>query len=230
MKTSPSRETARFELKFVAAESAYHDLQSWIRQHPDAFVQPFPCRRVNNVYFDRLGYDSYLDSVEGLPVRTKIRYRWYGDSATPEAGQLEVKLRRHRLGWKQSYAVEVMEPSIASWAAVKGYIRDAIPAQARWWLVEYGWPVVLNRYDREYWVSRETGIRVTLDRGQSIYDQRYAATINTSASTEIPRTVVLEIKGPPDVEETISKLVADLPMVLSRNSKYCSAVAALCNF
>lgn len=225
-----SRETARFELKFVTGERAYHDLEDWLRRHSEAFVRPFPSRRVNTVYFDRFGYDSYGDSTQGVSSRVKVRYRWYGDSALPESGQLEVKVRRNRLGWKHCYSVNGISCPSKSWAEVNECILGATPAGAGYWLLEYPHPIVLCRYYRDYWVSRSTGIRATIDRNQSIYDQRYSTTINVSTRTEIPRTVVLEVKGPAGAEAAISQLVSDLPLPLSRHSKYCGAVDALHGF
>ena len=230
MSATPIPDDARFELKFAAAENAYNHLQSWLRLHSEVFVRSYPSRRVNNVYFDRFEYASYLEGNEGSSSRTKVRYRWYGDSALPDSGRFEAKVRQNRFGWKHWYPVDGISSSVASWADVKQYILSAIPAHARWWLVEYCCPVVINRYDREYWVSRNTGIRATLDLRQSIYDQRYAVAINTWARTEMPPTVVLELKAPARAEAAISQLVANLPVSISRNSKYCSAVDALRGF
>ena len=110
---------------------------------------------------------------------------------------------------------------------MKSRILQALPGHAKWWIQEYGCPILINRYERDYWVSRNHGIRATIDRNLRVYDQRYSGTINTTKRMNISQHVVLEIKGPTGAADAMSELVADLPLPLTRYSKYCAGVDAL---
>lgn len=220
-------EAARFELKFVAAETAYHDLVAWLQQHREAFYRPYPRRQINNVYFDRFDYDCYEDSISGTSAREKVRFRWYGEAELPQPGQLEIKLRRNRFGWKRSYPVPGLSGTATTWNHVKREILEGLPRDARWWLHEYGCPILINRYERDYWVSRRNEIRATIDRRLRVYDQRYSGRVNISRRLDVSRQVVLEIKGPSGSAEVLSEIVMRLPLPLSRHSKYCNALDLL---
>lgn len=225
--TRSLEDVARFELKFVTAETAYHELTGWLRQHPAAFYRPYPPRQINNVYFDRFDYDSYEDSMAGISAREKVRYRWYGDAELPQPGQLEIKLRKNRLGWKKSYPVAGLSGTATSWNRIKREILEGMPREAGWWLHEYDWPILINRYERDYWVSRGNGIRATIDRQLRVYDQRYSSRVNTLRRSDMSRYIVLEVKGPSRSAEVLSEIVTKLPLPLSRHSKYCNAVDIL---
>lgn len=221
------QEGARHELKFVAIETCERDVRYWLRNHSAGFFRPYPTRQVNNVYFDRPDYDSYAVSTEGVSARVKVRYRWYGEDSAPRPGQLEVKLRRNRLGWKESYPVPDLPTGLRRWTEIRRAILERLPAEGRWWLLEHDRPIVINHYEREYWVSRDGGIRATIDRRPVVYDQRLRATVNVSARAEMPRPVVLEIKCAAGSTADASRAVADLPLPLARHSKYCAAVETL---
>ena len=47
---------ARYEIKFVADATRYHELENWIRMNAAGFRTTYPPRRVNNVYFDTCVY------------------------------------------------------------------------------------------------------------------------------------------------------------------------------
>lgn len=220
-------EAARYELKFVAAEIAYHDLVAWLQQHKEAFYRPYPRRQINNVYFDRFDFDCYEDSISGTSAREKVRYRWYGDAELPQPGQLEIKLRRNRFGWKRNFPVTSLSGTATTWNDMKREILEGLPRDARWWLHEYGCPILINRYERDYWVSRRNGIRATVDRHLRVYDQRYSGRINTSRRVDVSREIVLEVKGPSGSAEVLSEIVTKLPLPLTRHSKYCNALDLL---
>ena len=220
----------RHEFKFVASETDYHVILSWLKLQAPGFRRAYPPRRVNNVYFDRIDYDAYGESVAGTSARVKVRYRWYGKTPYPAAGRLEVKLRQNRVGRKLRYPVDTLDGSMQDWVTVKRRILDALPSDGRGWLLEYSNPLITNHYERDYWVSSDGVIRATLDRDQVVYDQRYAQTPNTSRRALLDRTMVLEVKCAVQDAETVSRLVSTLRLPLSRHSKYCNAVKAVAGY
>ena len=72
----------RHEVKFAAYATAIRGmLRHWLHMHPAGFFSPYPERQVNNVYFDTWDYRAYAENLAGVSERSKVRYRWYGDSA-----------------------------------------------------------------------------------------------------------------------------------------------------
>ena len=220
----------RQELKFVGAETTYHELEAWLRAQPQGFRRAYPSRRINNIYFDCADFVAYQNSVSGASSRAKVRYRWYGAEPYPDVGQFEVKLKRDRVGWKLTYPVEGLDGTIHRRSAIGRYILDALPPEGRVWLFEYDQILIMNRYVRDYWTSSDGTLRVTLDHDQVIYDQRYSSLMNCRKAANTPRTVVLEVKYSSKDAEHVSRLVSTLPLALSRHSKYCNAVSLVEGF
>ena len=52
----------RYERKFFISNSTLYEIKSLIKLHPACFKEAFPQRRVNNIYFDSLGLENYLDN------------------------------------------------------------------------------------------------------------------------------------------------------------------------
>ncbi|MCP4526382.1 MAG: VTC domain-containing protein, partial [Aestuariibacter sp.] len=87
-------------------------------------------------------------------------------------------------------------------------------------------PTLLNRYRREYYVTPDGAIRVTLDFDQVAYDQRLLPRPNLRARLPIDDTVVIEIKTGQEHAERLRQVVARFPVQRSRNSKYAGGVLA----
>lgn len=217
----------RLELKFSTPAWYRAHVESWLTNHPRGLVRNYPERRVNNVYFDRHDLAAYFSSSAGDSIRTKVRYRWYGEATLPAHGQLEVKLRRNHLGWKEVYPLPHFRCPSVLWKDVIRGLRNRLPSAANRWLDESGQPVVMNRYTREYWATRDRTVRVTVDRDQSVYGQRASPTMNLRRKARTDEVLILEVKGERTAIDFVSQLVADLPIRRSRNSKYCNAVEAV---
>ena len=61
-------ELARYEIKFVAYEGNFHTLLHWLHMHPAGFISPYPDRRVNNIYFDRIFKNQTRRGLGGKPI------------------------------------------------------------------------------------------------------------------------------------------------------------------
>lgn len=220
--------SGRFELKFLGSETLYHEVASWLARHPLQFGQPYPERRVNSLYFDTHDYAAYRASIDGISQRTKVRYRWYGDSPLLGPGQLEVKLRHSRTGNKIVYAVpDNLSETEVRWHQIIKRIRDHLPAEGRPWLDQFPVPILINRYERTYWATRDNSVRVTLDRNHTAYDQRYAPYPNVKRIANFPRGLVIEMKVDPEHRLLAQSFLETLPLRATRHSKYCTALGAL---
>ncbi len=221
-------EDARMEIKFVGYSVNYNTVLNAIRMHPAGFVVPYPDRQVNNVYFDTFDYFALAENLSGVSSRTKLRYRWYGDSLTPDSGALEVKCKRNYFGWKLRYNVHNLRyRSRASWRAIRRAMVEQVPAEAKQWLDCNPLPVLINRYTRNYFVSSDGRMRATIDTRQEVWDQRYDSRPNFNLKANLADTVVVEFKFDRELQRMASKLLQGFPLRVSRHSKYVNGTTAI---
>jgi hypothetical protein len=219
---------ARYEVKLVARPSQRDGLVTFMRLHKLAFGSPYPARCINNVYFDTLDLRAYYDNLAGERSRRKLRYRWYGRSRAPLPGTLEIKAKLYPLGWKKLCPIvgQVYAPG-DSWRVIIDRLRSAVPAEAATWLAMAPQVVLLNRYEREYFVSRDGRLRVTFDRDLRIYDQRFSTVPNLDRKALLPPSLIIEVKCGPSGEAEMKRFLEDLPVRVGRFSKYTLGLGGL---
>ena len=222
----------RIEVKFVAPEVVYPNVLAWLLSRQVMFRKSYPDRWVNNVYFDSYDLQAYEGNLSGISQRIKVRYRWYGLSAAPDVGTLEVKMRRNNFGWKKHFIVE-QAPYFdnARWDDIRNLISEQVCKEGETWLQENPQPVLINRYHRCYFESNDKAIRATIDCKQAVWDQRYHSRPNfTRRAHSLPRMMVLELKFPREIREQITQFVNTCPIRMSRNSKYVNGVRSLYHY
>jgi hypothetical protein len=223
----PIPEDARYEIKFVADAIRYREIEQWIRLNPAGFRTAYPPRWVNNTYFDTPDLYAFAENLSGTSARAKVRLRWYGETHRPDSTVLEVKRRRNHLGWKIHYSGRPLDLGAHRWLALRRQLRQAIPPEGRLWLDSHPLPVLINRYHRQYFDVPGGSLRATLDRRQTVYDQRFASRPNLRSSANLPDTLVVEIKFGRDDHAFGSRVVEGIPIRVSRNSKYMVGVEAI---
>jgi hypothetical protein len=226
----PLLDVVRHEVKFASEGIRFGEVEQWVRLHPAGFYNPFPPRRVNNVYFDNHVLFAYQENLVGASMRSKVRLRWYGETFQPEGGTLEIKRRRNLVGWKLSWPTEGFDLGTTTWHSLRRALRRQLSAEARIWLDANPQPVLINRYYRRYWVSADGRVRVTIDGDQSVYDQRTSDRPNTTRRTNLPDTLVVEFKFAPTHRPEGSNAIQGIPIRVSRNSKYVIGVQSLTGF
>jgi len=225
--SEPTLEQLRHEIKFVAHASERDGVTQWVRSHWAGFSQPYPDRTINNVYFDSFTLSAFHENLSGTSRRSKVRWRWYGDTATPDRGTLEVKRRRGGLGWKLSHRTQGDNLARGSWPRVRQKIRQDLNPAGRIWLDTNPLAVLINRYRRRYFVSGDGAVRLTVDWNQQVYDQKLRSRPNLRSAANLPDTLVVELKFPVREYARASAMVQKLPLRLSRNSKYVIGVQAI---
>lgn len=219
---------ARLEVKFVTRVTELSRIESWLRLHPAVFSQPYPDRWVNNVYFDTYQLSSYDDNLTGSSFRTKLRYRWYGQSELPDIGNLEIKFKRNYFGWKRRFACEKsLFDRCGKWREFQTLLSKELGPEASQWIRSRPNPVLLNRYFRQYFVTENNKVRATIDSKQRVYDQRYKASPNIHQASNIPETLVIEFKFHRKDRDFASSILQGLPIRVSRNSKYVIGVRSM---
>ena len=221
-------EEQRYEVKFVVSELLREQVGHWLRIQRGGFRTAYPPRQVNNIYFDTFGYDAYWENLVGASARTKVRYRWYGESLEPASGALELKCKRNLYGWKRIYEIDSSPYAHgAHWRHVRESIERQLPEEARKWMEAHPQTVLVNSYRRAYFVSSDGRVRATLDWNQVVWDQRFNSYPNFTRPANMPKSVVLEIKCARRDRELASQALQGLPTRVSRHSKYVVGVRAI---
>jgi len=219
---------ARLEIKYTAPETEYHRLFHWVKHHSHGFFVHYPDRIVNNIYFDSQDYSSFWETLSGFSSRTKVRYRWYGESFLPEEGVLEFKNRKNQYTWKDSYKLSIgLLKTSTSWEAFFKSLEGSLSHEARCRFQENPLPILINCYKRNYFINRDHTIRITLDTGLKIFDQRYSSSPNLNRKAILPSSVILELKFSEEKREQISQIFREMPVSMSRNSKYVFGVRGI---
>jgi hypothetical protein len=223
-----TRSPARYEIKMVCQETYLPEIQSWIRLHPHCFVQAYPPRQVNNVYLDTFAVDDLNDHLSGVGERQKLRFRWYGHQDTEIQGILERKCKSGSLSWKEQCPIpRAFDLSQTTWTDWMAQVRASSDREARLWLSRSDRPTLLNRYWREYYVTFDGRIRLTVDSGMRVYDQTTHRRPNLDLYTPVEEEVVLELKCDPSCYRTLSDILRSLPLRVGRNSKYVTGMESL---
>ena len=114
-----------------------------------------------------------------------------------------------------------------NWNSIRKNIRDQISEQGRSWLDLNPFPILLNRYRRRYFISRDEKIRLTIDTNQAVWDQRFKSKPNFLNKANLPDTLIVEIKFDRKDREYASQSIQSLPLRVSRHSKYMTGVNAI---
>ncbi len=217
----------RREIKFVSYDTGYHRILHWLKLNPAGFWSPYPDRTISNIYFDTLDMSAYAENLSGVASRSKVRYRWYGDTKDPCAGTLEIKRKRNQFGWKLRYPIERAPYSPGhDWRQIRAALMDQLPADGRYWLQQAALPVLINRYRRRYFVSADQSIRATIDTNNTAWDQRSKRWPELGTTGRPSPVLIVEFKFGTECRDMVSDMLTGIPIRVSRCSKYMSGVAS----
>ncbi len=217
----------RREIKFVASDTECYRMLHWLKLNPAGFWSQYPDRIVNNIYFDTMELSAFSENLSGVASRSKVRYRWYGDTRSPCAGTLEIKRKRNQFGWKIRYPIKRAPYAPGEdWRQVRAALMDQLPTDGRYWLQQASLPVLINRYQRQYFVSADRAIRATIDTDNTVWDQRSKRWPDLeSAGNPIP-VLIVEFKFGAECRDMASDMLTGIPIRVSRCSKYVSGVSS----
>jgi len=223
---------ARYELKFNAKSSEYSNLQSWLHNHPAIFSKIFESRVVNNIYFDNHDLDSFHENLTGISSRAKLRLRWYGDTFNPNMTKLELKLRKSMLGWKiaEDVALEDANLSEISWRELDRLIKDQVPNDLSLYYSTSSLPVLMNRYKRDYYLSADKKIRITIDKNVHYFDQRLGLKMNKIYQNISPDMLIMEVKVDAHNVDSAKNVTKDIYIQRTKNSKYVVGVSSILGY
>ena len=222
----PSDSDLRYEIKLVCDWHRLSQVRSWMRLHPARFSVAYPPRQVNSLYLDTHHLSCLHSNLEGISARQKLRLRWYGAEVADIQPYLELKQKRNLLGRKKRYLLPCRLDLTSPWVEILRTVHAHGRPEWQVLLQTVNQPTLLTSYQREYYVTPDGAIRVTLDFAQVAYDQRLALRPNLRVRLPIADTVVLEVKTAREQAGRLQELVARFPVLRSRNSKYVRGLMA----
>jgi len=222
----------RSEIKFVCYQHNYFLLKNWIKLHKFNFFKEYEDRNVNNIYFDSFNYKAFNDNLTGLPSRLKVRYRWYGElfseNSTNE-GSLEFKFRKNIYGYKKVFKIKDLTLNLnTKWSDIKNKILNALTPEYKILYNRNSEKILINQYKREYFISKNKKLRITLDKNIKIFDQRFTFDKpNFKFKNYTQDYSVMEFKFNKEDKILLNDLDISVPIKASRNSKYINGVRSI---
>ena len=222
--------STRYEIKMVTAELMLPQVRSWLRVHPSGFSRAYCDRQINNVYFDTPHLGNFGDNLAGISQRRKLRLRWYGTDPGAVQGTMELKCKRNLYGWKESQRLSArLNLFDSSWLELIKSIRKNLTGSLQNYFNNAILPVLINQYHREYYLSFDGKVRVTIDSEQRVYNQTLSSLPNLRFAVPASEgaSAVIEVKANKEDERPLSQFFADFPLRVGRHSKYALGMEAI---
>ncbi|MSP90451.1 MAG: VTC domain-containing protein [Myxococcales bacterium] len=218
----------RHEVKWLVRAEEGARLAAWVRTHRAGFRSGFADRVVTSVYYDSVVLEDFLANGAGLSLREKVRLRWYGATWTPVQAQLEVKGRIDTVGWKASAAMAAsLDLHRQTWREITALLRAAVTGTALQPHIDARpEPVLITRYRRSYFLSRDERLRVTIDADVVAMAQIGRMRPELRQTVHQHRVLVVELKCAAAERDLAGDALRDLPWRTGRHSKYASGVTA----
>jgi len=214
----------RYEIKMVHQNIQRYVVEKWVRSNPFAFRTAFPTRVVNNIYFDTEDFDTFNDHLSGVEARRKLRFRWYGETVEEIVGQLEVKHKQGDTGWKWIEPVDgLLNLKEKDWQTIQVFFSDGADPRLQTMLA-CAQPVMINQYRRDYYISADNQIRLTLDYDLKTYQQQNRLKPNLTFGNPYMDVVVIEFKCALTHADQMADVLAQFPLRVEAYSKYVNGV------
>lgn len=220
---------SRYEIKFICYDQNYFAILNWIKLNQLNFRKEYPSREINNIYFDSIDNKFYSDNIYGISSRLKIRYRWYGPLDQKNDGKLEFKYKRNLFGWKKNFLIKskIINENL-NWKSIKNIISDNLNSIYKDFFINNSNPQIINSYKRDYFISFNKKIRITVDKKHKIFDQRMYNFPNFKKRKLKQNYLVVEFKfNRKDLIYYKELLHKFIPIQISKNSKYINGLRAV---
>lgn len=218
----------RYERKFFIENTDISTIESIVKSNIGFFKEIHKARWINNVYFDFIEFDNFMDNVVGSMYRKKYRIRWYGDMLSNISNPtLELKTKRGLLGDKKSYPLESLCLEIGLDSSIfQNVIKNSKLDSFVKFQLEEQVPVMLNRYRRKYYESFDKRFRITLDSDQSFHRIHRFKNQFLERKQDV-NNIILEIKYDERHDLDAAKITNCFPFRLTKSSKYSKGIEYL---
>ena len=212
----------RIEIKEVFRPSDLIKIRKAILLSRFSFRTPYPKRKINSIYYDTHDYKALKDSIEGGSLRNKSRIRWYGDAQKAANATLEIKNKKGHFSWKllhkDLYRICHGATTWKTFLTLNSDSRDIAL------LLLNQQPKSIITYDREYYLSFDGKVRVTIDQNLKTFRQQNATRPNLKYYRTHIGFVIFEIKATQKNETLVKEVIKDFPFSAKRFSKYCESI------
>jgi len=215
----------RYERKFLIENTDVLNVEQIILQHPALFSKIFSERWINNIYYDHMSFNNFVDNIDGNMYRKKYRIRWYGNLfGNINDPILELKIKKGLLGNKKSFKLNsfefrtgIKEEDIRQ-VLLDSKLEDGIKIN-----IFDQQPVMVNRYKRKYYLSNDKKFRITIDSDQTFYkfNKFNNSFLNNTSNLN---DVILELKYDQKDDLSASKITNQFPFRLTKSSKYAKGI------
>ena len=215
----------RYERKFLIENSRPQSVEGVVHLHPASFYRIYWPRFINNIYLDTSRFVNYRNAVDGSANRLKARIRWYGDLFSPSCSpRFEIKGKDGYVSYKSVYPLKDFDFARGIDTLCISNLLDTseLSSEIRCYLA-YTRPVLVNRYQRKYWRSRDGRYRLTLDHNISY--SGFSSFENQNLQSYVEATsVILEIKYNLTEDLHFADIANQFPFRQSRSSKYVAGI------
>ena len=211
----------RYERKFFISSLSTNEIISLVKLNSFQFSKIFEKRYVNNIYFDSFNLENYFDNVDGIMHRKKYRIRWYGNLfGLVKNPTFEIKVKKGLVGLKHLYPINPFELSenYKHEIIVNSFIMSSIPVKIKEWIKNL-YPTLLNRYSREYYLSKNKNFRITVDTNQVFINiNRHSNTFSNRQNDNV--NTILELKYEDQHSDEASAVTNEFNFRMTKSSKY----------
>lgn len=206
----------RYERKYLIEGLQSDNVNAIIKHQPGFFVEAYPFRYVNNIYFDNSELESFNDNVIGHYHRRKYRIRWYGDlEGHVENPVLEIKEKKGLLGTKFSFPLPSFtfdgNCDILRNPPYKKEIK--LPPKVAEIMTSLN-PTLINRYGRHYYES-SSQFRVTVDK-----QLQFINPVQYSCVRNLDQVTIVELKYEQSRDQIADEISTRFPFQVTKSSKY----------
>lgn len=212
-------ENLRYERKFLAQNSSLADVSNVVKLNPKLFIKKYKERFINNIYFDSLNYSLYNDNLFGTSNRFKVRIRWYDNLLGKiEKPVLEIKNKKNLIGSKDRYSLDSFNLNKKTQIdELKDLINiENFPQKIKALNI---FPVLINRYLRNYFESADKKYRLTVDTNL-IYYSILGKNIFFNEPRKEEGLVILELKYGLEQNNYANRISNHFPFRKIKFSKY----------
>ena len=211
----------RFERKFIFKQTSTKNIETLIKLNKVGFHEIFRERYINNIYFDSINFDNYYDNIDGISDRVKYRIRWYDDFfLNSKDAVFEIKSRKGLLVNKETFFLNNFY--LNENLDLSRYLKKKCEFQRKRLYCNYNlFPVLINRYRRRYFLSRDKKYRATID-----YNIKASSICRHTKFNLIPiyeSSVILELKYNMEYDSEVNTITNSFKTRLHKNSKYVEA-------
>tara|TARA_Y100001968_G_scaffold226530_1_gene209304 strand:+ start:767 stop:1303 length:537 start_codon:yes stop_codon:yes gene_type:complete len=168
---------------------------------------------------------SYFDNINGLSARKKFRIRWYNNNNLVTTPNLEIKIKKGHIGEKLIYPIET-NLDLTKLTSYKKIVKDLndirIPNNVKNTLKMLNTSLYV-KYTRYYFISRILPIRLTLDEKINFIDLNRIS-IRNQKYVNNSNNIIIELKYPQNLDTKQFNDLLQLPLRVSRNSKYITGI------